>query len=558
MIVPVVTQQKQPIPPHSKLHFHFCVRKLQELRKLNSLIIIMNNINNTHSILIRYLHNLGELPLNPASAAYYASLDHIKSVSPSVAEQIIQEFCDQRQNIKLIASENFCSLATQLAQGNLFTDKYAEGSPHKRFYAGCDNVDAIESEAAQLACELFGAEHAYVQPHSGADANLVAFVAILSARVQAPMLEALDESNLEKVSPNNWNKLREKMNGQRLVAMDYYSGGHLSHGYRRNFSSILFDAHCYSVNPETMLIDLNHLRKFLHEVRPLIFLAGYSAYSRKLNFAKMRELADEVGAVFMVDMSHFSGLVAGKVFTGEFNPVPYAHIVTSTTHKTLRGPRGGLILCKKEFADWVDKGCPAILGGPLPHAMTAKAVAFREALKPEFQVYAHKIVENAQAMAEAFMSSSIPVLTGGTDNHLFLIDVEKTFNLTGRQAESALRGCNITLNRNAIPFDRNGAWFTSGLRIGTPAVTTLSMGTDEMKEIAQIIKLVLENTKPTIIQEGKNTGKHNRAKYQLEPTIATQAKQQVRALLKQYPLYPELDLDLMLSSIDQLSSKNIN
>lgn len=501
------------------------------------------------SLLKEYLSSLKDSPINPATAAFYASLDQISSVSPSIAESIIKEFRDQRQNIKLIASENYCSLTTQFAQANLLTDKYAEGYSQHRFYAGCDNVDAIESEAEQLACEIFGAEHAYVQPHSGADANLVAFIAILLAKVQAPILEALGQNNPEQLLYEDWRKLREKINNQSLVAMDYYSGGHLSHGYRRNFSSLMFDAHCYSVNKKTNLIDIDHLRNLLHEVRPLIFLAGYSAYSRKLNFAKMREMAEEVGAVFMVDMSHFSGLVAGKVFTGDFDPVAHAHIVTSTTHKTLRGPRGGIVLCKKEFAEFVDKGCPAILGGPLPHVMAAKAVAFREASKPEFQVYAHKIVENAQALAEACMNESIPVLTGGTDNHLILINVMEKFGLTGRQAESALRESNVTLNRNAIPFDSNGAWFTSGLRIGTPAVTTLGMGDNEMKEIALVIKLVLENARPAIIQKGKNKGKQSRAKYCLSSAIVTEAKQRVYSLLQQYPLYPEIDLDLLLARI---------
>jgi len=331
--------------------------------------------------------------------------------------------------------------------------------------------------------------------------------------------------------------------------MDYYSGGHLTHGYRRNFSSWLFDVHTYTVNPETDLLDIDYLRDQLHNVRPLIFLAGYSAYSRRLNFAKMREMADEVGAVFMVDMAHFAGLVAGKVFTGDYDPVPHAHIVTSTTHKSLRGPRGGIVLCKKEFADYVDKGCPSILGGPLPHAIAAKVVAFREALSPEFQSYAHKIVENAQVFAQACIDESMRVLTGGTDNHMFLLDVARSFGLTGRQAESALRDCNITLNRNALPFDENGPWYTSGLRLGTSAVTTLGMGADEMKETARIIKLVLSNVTPSIIETGELRGEKSRAKYILDTTIKERAKQRIQSILNQYPLYPELDLDLLLSSI---------
>ena len=500
-------------------------------------------------LLKQYLDNLQGRPINSAAAAFYASLDHIGSVSPSVADSIIKEFYDQRRNLKLIASENFSSLATQLAQGNLLTDKYAEGYPHHRFYAGCDNVDAIEAEAARLACELFGAEHAYVQPHSGADANMVAFLSVLSAKIEAPILEKLGMTDPAKVSAEDWTKLRQAMNNQRLLAMDYYSGGHLTHGYRHNFSSLLFEAHSYTVDPETKLINLDHLHEQLKEVRPLILLAGYSAYSRKLNFAKMREMADEVGAILMVDMAHFSGLVAGKVFTGDYNPIPFAHIVTSTTHKTLRGQRGGIILCKSDLAEWVDKGCPLILGGPLPHAIAAKAVALREAATVEFQMYAHRIVENAQALAQACIEESMPVLTGGTDNHLFLLDVAEGFGLTGRQAESALRECNITLNRNALPFDINGPWYTSGLRVGTAAVTTLGMGSDEMKEIATVFKLVLSNVVPNIVAEGKRKGQKSLAKYSIDSAIADQSRQRVQALLDKYPLYPEIDLQLLLSHI---------
>jgi glycine hydroxymethyltransferase len=508
-----------------------------------------NKVAPIRSLLTHYIRNLKGTAIDSGAAAFYASLDQIGSVSPSVAGSIIKEFRDQRTNLKLIASENYCSLATQLAHGNLFTDKYAEGFPYHRFYAGCDNVDDIETEAANLACELFGAEHAYVQPHSGSDANLVAFIAILSARIEAPLLAELDQSDPVKLSSEDWAEVRQRLNNQRLFAMDYYSGGHLTHGYRRNFSSWLFDVHTYTVNPETDLLDIDYLRDQLHNVRPLIFLAGYSAYSRRLNFAKMREMADEVGAVFMVDMAHFAGLVAGKVFTGDYDPVPHAHIVTSTTHKSLRGPRGGIVLCKKEFADYVDKGCPSILGGPLPHAIAAKVVAFREALSPEFQSYAHKIVENAQVFAQACIDESMRVLTGGTDNHMFLLDVARSFGLTGRQAESALRDCNITLNRNALPFDENGPWYTSGLRLGTSAVTTLGMGADEMKETARIIKLVLSNVTPSIIETGELRGEKSRAKYILDTTIKERAKQRIQSILNQYPLYPELDLDLLLSSI---------
>ncbi len=507
----------------------------------------MDKMAHSGSLLVHYLQSLAGRAIHPAAAAFYASLDHLGAAAPTVAQAIVRELRDQRTNLKLIASENYSSLATQLAHGNLFTDKYAEGYPGHRFYAGCDNVDAVEAEAARLACELFGADHAYVQPHSGADANLVAFFSILSAKVQAPLLEGMDQPDPSKVSREQWARVREAMHGQRLLALDYYSGGHLTHGYRHNISSHLFDVYSYTVDPATKRIDLDQLRAQLREVRPLVLLAGYSAYPRKLNFAKMREMADEVGAVFMVDMAHFAGLVAGKVFTGDYDPVAHAHIVTSTTHKTLRGPRGGIVLCKREFADWVDKGCPAILGGPLPHAMAAKAVALGEALTPEFRAYAHKIVENAGALAEACLEESMQVLTGGTDNHLLLLDVAETFGLTGRQAESALRECRITLNRNSLPFDANGPWYTSGLHIGTPAVTTLGMGVEEMKEVAGIIKRVLANTAPATISKGKQKGEVSRAKYTLDGAAAEDARRRVTALLDAHPLYPELDLDMLLA-----------
>lgn len=490
------------------------------------------------TLLARYLATLQGAPIDPAAAAVYASLDHISSVAPTVAQAIMQEFRDQCGNLKLIASENYSLLAVQLAQGNWLTDKYAEGYPGHRFYAGCDNVDTIEAEAARLACELFGAEHAYVQPHSGADANLVAFLAILAARVEAPILDELGQKDPSKVSREDWARIRQAVGNQRLMALDYYSGGHLTHGYRHNFSSLLFDVHPYTVDPTTKLLDLDRLRAQVREVRPLILLAGYSAYSRKLNFAALREMADEVGAVLMVDMAHFAGLVAGKVWTDEFDPVAHAQVVTSTTHKTLRGPRGGLVLCTEEFAPWVDKGCPAILGGPLPHAIAAKAVAFREAARPAFRTYAHKIVENARALAEACLTEGMQVLTGGTDNHLLLLDVGATFGLTGRQAESALRACAITLNRNALPFDANGPWYTSGLRLGTPAVTTLGMGVAEMRAIARVIKQVLANTTPAATTKGTASRTH----YQLDLGVIDEARGRVGALLDQYPLYPELEL----------------
>lgn len=498
----------------------------------------------TGSRLATYLNQAGP-EAAPEATAVYAALDTVQSVSPVVADAIIREFRDQRSNLKLIASENYSSLATQLAQGTLFTDKYAEGYSNHRFYAGCDNVDIIENEAAQLACEIFGAEHAYVQPHSGADANLVAFLAILSARIEQPALQAIGETDPSKASREEWDRVRQLFLNQRLLGLDYYSGGHLTHGYRHNVSSLLFDAYSYSVDPETKRLDLDAVRRQAREIRPLILLAGYSAYPRKIDFAAMREIADEVGAVFMVDMAHFAGLVAGKVFTGDADPVPHAHMVTTTTHKTLRGPRGGMVLCVNEFSEWVNKGCPMVLGGPLPHAIAGKAVALREAAQPEFRTYAQQIVENAQTLADACIREGISVLTGGTDNHLMLLDVWESFGLTGRQAESALRDAGITLNRNALPFDSNGPWYASGLRLGTPAVTTLGMGAAEMEEIGSIIKLVLAATQPTVVQKGEQAGSPSKARFRTEPAATEQARARVHDLLRTYPLYPMLDASIL-------------
>lgn len=493
------------------------------------------------SRLSRYLNCVAPEAADPEAAAVYAALDTVHAVSPVVAGAIVAEFRDQRNNLKLIASENYSSLATQLAQGSLLTDKYAEGYPNHRFYAGCDNVDVIENEASALACEIFGADHAYVQPHSGADANLVAFLAILSARVEQPALAKLGLSDPSKASAEDWNRVRRAFLNQRMLGLDYYSGGHLTHGYRHNVSSLLFDAHTYAVDRETKRIDLDEVRRQAREIRPLILLAGYSAYPREIDFAAMREIADEVNAVLMVDMAHFAGLVAGKVFTGNADPVPHAQVVSTTTHKTLRGPRGGMVLCIDEFAEWVDKGCPMVLGGPLPHAIAAKAVALREASRPEFRAYAHRIVENAQALADACMREGISVLTGGTDNHLMLLDVFESFGLTGRQAESALRDAGITLNRNALPFDSNGPWYTSGLRMGTPAVTTLGMGTAEMAEIAGIVKRVLAATRPRSVEKGAQAGSLSRARFVTEREATAEARSRVSDLLRTHPLYPVLD-----------------
>ncbi len=476
--------------------------------------------------------------------AYLGNLTMVSQGSPEVARSIINELEDQRNNLKLIASENYSSISSQVAMGNLFTDKYAEGVPHHRFYAGCDNVDDIESYAAEQACRVFGCEHAYVQPHSGADANLIAYWAVLNKRIETPLLEKLGIANPSDLTHEQWNAIRKETGNQKLLGMGYYSGGHLTHGYRHNVPAKMFDAYSYGVNRETGVLDYDEIEKRALEIKPLILLAGYSAYPRHINFRRMREIADKVDAVFMVDMAHFGGLVAGGVFSGDHNPVPFAHIVTSTTHKTLKGPRGGLILCTREFVDAVNKGCPLVIGGPLPHMMAAKAVALQEASTPEFKTYTWKIVENARALAEACMDRGMSLTTGGTDNHLFLIDV-RDFGLTGRQAESAVRECHITLNRNSLPFDPNGAWYTSGLRMGTPAVTTLGMGKEEMVEIAGVIKNVLDATKPSVISEGRRAGENSRTHYTIDPGVKKSESARVKNLLSRFPVYPELDLEYL-------------
>lgn len=491
-----------------------------------------------------YLAKTDSGEIDAGFLAYLANLTEVAKVAPQIARLVVKELRDQRGNLKLIASENYCSLSTQLAMGNLLTDKYAEGFPQHRFYAGCDNVDDIESYACEQACKLFGCDHAYVQPHSGADANLVAYWAILNARVKAPGLEELGETEPSHLTREAWDALRLKLGNQRLLGLDYYSGGHLTHGYRQNVSAQMFDAYSYGVDKETGLLNYDAIEKLALEIKPLILLAGFSAYPRPINFKRMREIADKVGAVFMVDMAHFAGLVAGGVLTGDYNPVAHAQVVTTTTHKTLRGPRGGMVLCTAEFAEHVDKGCPLVIGGPLPHVMAAKAIALTEANTAEFKDYAARIVQNAKVMAESCIAEGMTVATGGTDNHLFLIDV-RPFGLTGRQAESAVRECGITLNRNSLPFDSNGPWYTSGLRLGTPATTTLGMGAPEMKEIAAIIKLVLANTKPEIIASGANAGKPSKAKYTVDEKAKTAAKLRVKALLDRFPVYPQLDLELL-------------
>ena len=498
----------------------------------------------SQSAIADYLLQTKPGAVNPGFLAYIANLTQVAQTTPQVAKAIVQELADQRTYLKLIASENYCSLATQLAMGNLLTDKYAEGVPGRRFYEGCDNVDMVETYACELTCKLFGCDHAYVQPHSGADANLIAYWAILQARVEGPALDELGVTNPAKLSDEEWARLRQALGNQRLLGMDYYSGGHLTHGYRHNISAKMFDAYTYSVDRETGLIDYDVLDRLVTDIKPLIFLAGYSAYPRAINFKRLRDMADKVNAVFMVDMAHFAGLVAGGVFEGDFDPIPHAHVVTTTTHKTLRGPRGGLVLCSAEFAEFVDKGCPLVIGGPLGHVIAAKAVALAEADTPEFRTYAHRIVENARGLAQAFMDEGLDVATGGSDNHLMLIDV-RSCGLTGRQAAGALRECGLTVNFNSLPYDPNGPLATSGLRVGTPAVTTLGMGESEMREIGALFKLVLGQTEPAPIPSGPNAGKPSKMKFALDEHVAAEARGRVADLLSRFPVYPELDLPFL-------------
>jgi glycine hydroxymethyltransferase len=466
------------------------------------------------------------------TTAFRAALQAVAAVEPRVAAAIEAELADQRESLKLIASENYASPATLLAMGNWLSDKYAEGTIGRRMYAGCRNVDTVEALAAEHARELFGAEYAYAQPHSGIDANLVAYWAILAAKVEAPGLKQRDARSVQDLSDADWEELRHELGNQRLLGMSLDAGGHLTHGFRYNISGKMFHQRSYGVSAETGLLDYDALRAQAREFRPLILVAGYSAYPRLINFRLMREIADESGAVLMVDMAHFAGLVAGKVATGDFDPVPFADVVTTTTHKSLRGPRGGIVLAKSEFAEFVDRGCPMVLGGPLPHVIAAKAVALAEARRPEFRDYAARIVDNARALAEGLIKRGAGVVTGGTDNHLVLLDVS-SYGLTGRQAEQALLDSGIVTNRNSVPQDPNGAWYTSGIRLGTPALTTRGLGTAEMDAIAGLIDAVLAATKAP---------PSSKAKYDLDPQVAASVAKQATDLLAGFPLYPSVDI----------------
>lgn len=384
-------------------------------------------------------------------------LEFLLRQDPEVADAIVRDIERQQTRINLIASENYASRAVLEAQGSVLTNKYAEGYPGRRYYGGCEFVDAVERLAVERAKALFGAEHANVQPHSGSQANFAAYFAALQP-------------------------------GDKILAMNLAHGGHLTHGSPVNFSGQLFQVIPYGVDPRTEMLDYDQLARLAREHRPKMIVAGATAYPRHFDFPRLREIADEVGAYLLVDMAHFAGLVAGKVHP---DPVPYAHLVTSTTHKTLRGPRSGMILCKEELAKAVDRAVfPFSQGGPLMHVIAAKAVCFQEASTPAFRAYAAQIVRNAQALAEELQRHGFHITSGGTDNHLMLVDL-RSKGLTGKVAEDALGGAHIVVNKNMVPFDPQKPTVTSGMRLGTPAVTTRGMREDEMRQIGRWIARVL-------------------------------------------------------------------
>jgi len=383
----------------------------------------------------------------------------VEKSDPEVAEAIRREAERQRRNIELIAAENYASPAVLEAQGSVLTDKYAEGYPKRRYYGGCQAVDLVEELARERAKRLFGAEHANVQPHSGAQANMAAYFTLLD-------------------------------HGDTVLAMSLAHGGHLTHGSAFNFSGRLYRFVTYGVSRETERLDYDEIERLAMEHRPKLIVAGASAYPRVIDFQRFRQIADLVGAHLMADMAHLAGLIAAGVHP---TPVPHADIVTSTTHKTLRGPRGGFLLSKARFASPLDEAVfPGMQGGPLMHAIAAKAVAFGEAMKPDFVSYQRAVVENARILASELQREGLRLVSGGTDNHLLLIDLSP-MGLTGKQAEEALDSVWITVNRNAIPFDSRPTQVTSGIRLGTPAVTTRGFGPDEMRSIAQLIVKVLAN-----------------------------------------------------------------
>ena len=409
----------------------------------------------------------------------------LAAVDPEVAAAIQAETQRQHEHLELIASENFVSEAVLEAAGSVLTNKYAEGYPGKRYYGGCEYADQVEELARQRAQKLFGADHVNVQPHSGSQANDAAYAAVLQP-------------------------------GDTVLGMDLAHGGHLTHGHPLNFSGKLYHFHGYGVSRESEIIDYDALAALARERRPKLIVGGGSAYSRIIDFARLRAIANEVGAKLMVDMAHFAGLVAAGVHP---SPVPDCDLVTTTTHKTLRGPRAGMILCRQELAAAVDKAVfPGKQGGPLVHIIAAKAVCFREALQPEFRGYAAQIIANAQALAAALQAEGWRVVSGGTDTHLFLLDVNAG-GLRGREAEDALHAANITVNKNTIPFDPNPPLNPSGIRLGTPALTTRGMREKEMRQIAGWIARVLRAPRDTAVLEG--------------------VRRQVLELAEAFPLYPE-------------------
>ena len=410
-------------------------------------------------------------------------MSFLEKQDPNIQAVINQELARQRDKLEMIASENFVSQAVMEAQGSVLTNKYAEGYPGKRYYGGCENVDVIETLAIERAKRLFGAEHANVQPHSGSQANFGVYFALLQP-------------------------------GDTIVGMNLSHGGHLTHGSPVNVSGTYFNVVPYGVDAETQQIDYDEFRKIVLEAKPKLIIAGGSAYSRQIDFKKMADVAHEVDAIFMVDMAHFAGLVAAGLHP---NPVEHADIVTTTTHKTLRGPRGGMILCKEKYAKAIDKAIfPGIQGGPLMHVIAAKAVAFGEALQPEFKVYAQQVIDNAKALAAALQEKGLTIVSGGTDTHVMLVDVRNT-GLTGKEAEHLLDEVGITCNKNTIPFDPASPFVTSGIRLGTPALTTRGLQVKDMEEIADIIATVLKNHEDKAIHE--------------------EASKRVAALCKAYPLY---------------------
>ena len=408
--------------------------------------------------------------------------DNIRQQDPAVYDAMMRELQRQRDHIELIASENFVSPAVMEAMGSHLTNKYAEGYPGARYYGGCQYVDEVENLARDRAVQLFGAEHANVQPHSGSQANVAVYLALLKP-------------------------------GDTVMGMSLAHGGHLTHGSKASISGKYFNACFYGVDPETETIDYDKVRQRAEECRPKLIIAGASAYPRFIDFKRMREIADSVGAYLMVDMAHIAGLVAA----GEHpSPVPYAHVVTTTTHKTLRGPRGALILCKEELKKKIDSAVfPGTQGGPLMHIIAAKAVCFGEALKPEFKAYQHQTVLNAAALAKALSEQGLRLVSGGTDNHLMLVDVMSK-GRTGMEVQELLDMANITANKNTIPFDTQSVKLTSGMRFGTPAVTTRGMKEPEMAQIAQMIA--------RLIDEGEGA--------------VAQVKEQTIELCRTFPLYP--------------------